>query len=254
MTIELQAAALLAAQASADPMLEARGLTKRFGSAMALDDVSLSVRPGEVVALLGANGAGKTTTISLFLGLLAPTTGQALVAGQDVSADPATARAALGYLPEVVSLYPTLTGIETLQYFNDLAGRPALAAADAHALLGRVGLAEDQADKRVGLYSKGMRQKVGLALALAKRARALVLDEPLSGLDPAAANDLVGLIKQVAAEGVAVLMATHDIFRAHDVADRLCIMRHGRLVATVEASALDAAATERLYLEHMRAA
>jgi ABC-2 type transport system ATP-binding protein len=89
---------------------------------------------------------------------------------------------------------------------------------------------------------------------LAKDARALLLDEPLSGLDPAAANDLVGLIKAVAGQGVAVLMATHDIFRAHDVADQLCIMRHGKLVARVDAAALDAAATERLYLDHMRAA
>lgn len=234
-------------------ILEAKGLGRTFGDAVALASLDLTVRAGEVVCLLGGNGAGKTTTLGLFLGFLAPTTGEARVMGRAVHDDVAGARAHLGYVPEIVALYPTLSGIETLQYFNDLAGRSSLSAGEARDLLGVAGLAGASADKRIAGYSKGMRQKVGLAIALAKKASALLLDEPLSGLDPAAANDLVERIKTLAKNGTAVLMATHDIFRAHDVADRLCVMRAGHLVETVDAGSLSASAAESLYLDHMRA-
>ncbi|WP_375398423.1 ABC transporter ATP-binding protein [uncultured Sphingomonas sp.] len=235
------------------PVLKAEGLGRIFGATPALADLDLSVSAGEVVCLLGGNGAGKTTTLGLFLGFLSPTAGAARVMGRSVHDDIPAARAHLGYVPEIVALYPTLSGIETLQYFNDLAGRPPLSNCAARDLLCTAGLEGDRASKRIATYSKGMRQKVGLAIALAKQAAALLLDEPLSGLDPAAANDLVERIKALARNGTAVLMATHDIFRAHDVADRLCVMRAGRLVETVDARSLSASAAEALYLAHMRA-
>lgn len=234
-------------------VLEAKSLGRTFGDAVALADLDLSVCAGEVVCLLGGNGAGKTTTLGLFLGFLSPTAGEAHVMGRPVHDDIVAARAHLGYVPEVVALYPTLSGIETLRYFNDLAGRPSLSVDAARDLLGIAGLDGASAEKRIAGYSKGMRQKVGLAIALARKASALLLDEPLSGLDPAAANDLVERIKTLAKNGTAVLMATHDIFRAHDVADRLCVMRAGRLVETVDARSLSASAAETLYLNHMRA-
>ncbi|HRO87606.1 MAG TPA: ABC transporter ATP-binding protein [Chiayiivirga sp.] len=234
------------------PLLETRALSKRYGDTVALEQLDLAVHPGEVVCLLGANGAGKTTTLNLLLGFLAPTSGEARVAGRVVHEDPRAARSALGYLPEVVQLYPLLSGIETLRYFNDLAGGARVPANALHDTLSTVGLQRDAHDRRVGLYSKGMRQKLGLAIALSKGAQTLLLDEPLSGLDPKAANELVALVRGLADERRAVLAVTHDIFRAQQMADRIGIMREGRLVETVDPRAMSAAEIEELYVHHLR--
>ena len=150
------------------PLLETRALTKRYGDVLALDDLNLTVDAGEVVCLLGANGAGKTTTLNLLLGFLAPTSGQARVAGHVVHDAPQAARAALGYLPEVVQLYPLLSGIETLRFFADLSGQLRPSDEVLHRMLDRVGLQRDAQARRVSGYSKGMRQKLGLAIALSK--------------------------------------------------------------------------------------
>lgn len=231
-------------------ILEARDLTKRYGDQLALDRLSFSVAAGETLCLLGANGAGKTTTLNLFLGFTAPTSGQALVAGHDVAADPAAARATLGYVAEVVSLYPSLSGAENLAFFAQLAGQ-APRAAERDAILDRLRFPTGAIARLAGDYSKGMRQKLGLAIALMKGAKAILLDEPLSGLDPAAANDLVAVLQETAAAGTALLVSTHDIFRAKDVATRIGIMRHGRLVDTVDPAALSGPELESLYLTHM---
>jgi ABC-2 type transport system ATP-binding protein len=231
-------------------MLEARGLTKRYGSLTALDALDLSVSRGEAVCLLGANGAGKTTTLNLFLGFTAPSSGSALVAGHEVAADPAVARTRLGYVPEVVSLYPALTGAENLSFLSELAGGP-VDTIRRDAMLNRLRFDLVALDRRAGGYSKGMRQKLGLATALLKGADAILLDEPLSGLDPAAANDLVEVLRDVASGGTALLIATHDIFRAKDVATRIGIMRHGRLVDLVDPARLSGAELEQVYLTHM---
>jgi ABC-2 type transport system ATP-binding protein len=231
-------------------VLEARGLTKRYGDDLALDGLNLKVAAGEIVCLLGANGAGKTTTLNLFLGFTTPTSGEALVAGYDVATDPAAARAALGYVAEVVSLYPSLSGAENLAFFAQLAGQ-APRAAERDAILDRLRFPAGAIDRQAGTYSKGMRQKLGLAIALMKGAKAILLDEPLSGLDPAAANDLVAVLRETAACGAALLVSTHDIFRAKEVATRIGIMRHGTLVDMVEPAALSATELEQLYLTHM---
>lgn len=232
------------------PGLQAEGLTKRYGDRIAVSDLSFEVQAGECLCLLGANGAGKTTTLNMFLGFARPDAGQARVFGLDVAADPDGARRSLGYVSEVVTLYPALTGAENLGLFASLAGR-SIEVSARDALLTRLRFPLEALAKPSGDYSKGMRQKLGLAIALSKGARAILLDEPLSGLDPAAANDLVEVLQEAKAEGVALLISTHDIFRAKDVADRLGIMRDGRLLQTLDPSSLTATEIEKIYLSHM---
>lgn len=233
-------------------MLEAAELTKSYGSHLALDHLDLRVKPGEVFCLLGANGAGKTTTIQLFLGFLQATSGRAWVDGLDVSQHVLESRRRLAYIPEQVQLYDNLTGLENLAYLTELGGRGRLEASELLGFLERAGLETEAAERRLSTYSKGMRQKVAIAAALAKNAKALLLDEPTSGLDPKAANELCALLQSLSEDGVAVLMATHDLFRAKEVGHRLGIMRRGRLLDVLDAAALDHAEIESLYLDHMR--
>jgi ABC-2 type transport system ATP-binding protein len=232
-------------------MLEAVDLAKHYGKLVALRGLNLVVEPGEVFCLLGANGAGKTTTIQLFLGFIEPTSGSARIDGKNVAKHPLETKASIAYIPENVMLYPNLSGLENLEFFVTLAGRGDLPEKELRDTLLRAGLAAEAADRRVGGYSKGMRQKVGIALAMAKEARVLLLDEPTSGLDPKASNEFSELLKRVREDGVAVLMATHDIFRSKEVGDRVGIMKHGELVATMGTSELSHTDLERVYLEHM---
>ena len=233
-------------------MLEAHALTKRYNSVTALNALTLTVAPGDVFCLLGANGAGKTTTINLFLNFIAPTSGSALVNGLDVTKEPLETKRHLAYIPETVMLYKNLTGLENLEYFAALAGKPDLTREQLIGYFREVGLAVEAADRRVGTYSKGMRQKVGIAIALAKGAKALLLDEPTSGLDPKASNEFSDLLRRLSGNGVAVLMATHDLFRAQESGTRVGIMKHGTLVAQHTTDEFGHAHLERIYLEHMR--
>lgn len=233
-------------------MLEAQALTKRYNGVTALDALTLTVAPGDVFCLLGANGAGKTTTINLFLNFIAPTSGVALVNGLDVTREPLETKKYLAYIPETVMLYRNLTGLENLEYFAALAGKPDLSRERMLAYFSEVGLAAEAADRRVGTYSKGMRQKVGIAIAIAKGARALLLDEPTSGLDPKASNEFSDLLRRMSGSGVAVLMATHDLFRAKESGTRVGIMKHGTLVAQHTTDEFGHADLERVYLDHMR--
>lgn len=231
-------------------MLVARNLSKSYGPSVALDNLSLTVCSGEVLCLLGANGAGKTTTINLFLGLTAPSSGEVVVDGTCVQADLATARRAMAYIPENIMLYPSLTGLENLRFFASLANSVSIAPAQAASWLNEAGLAPACFHKPVSTYSKGMRQKVGIAIALAKNAKALLLDEPTSGLDPAAANDFGQKMQRLAASGLAILMATHDLFLAKRIAHRIGIMRSGVLVELVASDGISTAQLEALYLHH----
>ena len=233
--------------------LEARGLGKRFGNTVALSGLDLAVSKGEVICLLGANGAGKTTTINLFLGFLQADEGKALVHGIDAGKAPLDARRKLAYLPESVALYPKLSGIENLRFFDRLAGGTR-SDSELGKLLETVGLAAEAHQRHADTYSKGMRQKVGIAIAMARQAKTLLLDEPMSGLDPSAASDLGELIGRLSDDGSAVLMATHDIFRAKEIGDRIGIMMHGKLVNLLQASELDAKEIESIYLDHLQEA
>jgi ABC-2 type transport system ATP-binding protein len=218
---------------------------------VALNGLNLSIEAGEVFCLLGANGAGKTTTINLFLNFTNPTSGTAKVKGLDVTQHPIETKKHIAYIPEQVMLYKNLTGLENLEYFTALAGRPDCGPGQLLSFFDRVGLAREAAGKRVGTYSKGMRQKVGIAIALAKKAEALLLDEPTSGLDPKASNEFSSLIRKMSDAGVATLMATHDLFRAKESGTRVGIMKHGDLVTTLRTDEIGHADLERIYLEHM---
>lgn len=205
--------------------LTVRSLSKRYGCTDVVRDVTLRVAPGERVALLGHNGAGKSTLIKLILGLTRPSTGQIEVAGHAPGS--AAARAATAYLPEQVAFHKSLTGREQLAMFARLAGENAKSVSE---LLERVGLS-GAADRRIGTYSKGMRQRLGLAQALLGRRRVALLDEPTSGLDPISRHDLYNVIDEMAANGTALLIASHALTELEARTDRIAIMRGGALVA-----------------------
>lgn len=232
-------------------MLEAMDLRKTYGDHEALKGLNLRVDSGDIYCLLGANGAGKTTTINLFLNFIAPTSGSARINGIDVARDPLGTKRHLAYIPEQVMLYGNLTGLENLEYFARLGGNGQYSPEEYRAFLDRVGLQPDAARRRVRTYSKGMRQKVGVAIALAKQATALLLDEPTSGLDPKASNEFSELLVSLRSEGAAILMATHDLFRAKETGTRIGIMRDGRLVQELSTDDVSHADVERIYLEHM---
>jgi ABC-2 type transport system ATP-binding protein len=203
-----------------------------------------------VFCLLGPNGAGKTTTINLFMGFTAATSGTVSVCGIDVRSEPVGSKKHLAYIPEQVMLYRNLTGLENLEYFAALAGRNG-SRAELQSHLATAGLSAEAGARRVAEYSKGMRQKVGIAIALAKHADALLLDEPTSGLDPKAANEFSTLLRALTERGVGVLMATHDLFQAKATGARVGIMKHGKMVAVHATRELDHTQLERIYLEHM---
>lgn len=231
-------------------MIETRGLRKTYGELVALEGLDLDVAPGEVFALLGPNGAGKTTAIQLLLGFERPSAGSASIDGVDTAKEPVRARSRVAYVPDQVRLYPRFTARENVVYLTRLAtgSRPSDGAIDA--VFDRVGLAQDARDRRVGAFSKGMRQRVGIAAALAKGAGALLLDEPTTGLDPKASNEFATLVRELAdAQGLAILMATHDVFRSADASDRIGVLVAGRLATQVSGAELGADALERLYLE-----
>ena len=233
-------------------MLEATHLSKRFGTTAALDDVTLRVEPGEIYCLLGANGAGKTTLINIFLNFLDPTAGEVRINGLDVTRHALDTKQHVAYIPEQVMLYGVLSGLENLRYFAALATGHQASRDTLLSLLSEVGLDETAALRRVSTYSKGMRQKVGIAIAMAKQTRALLLDEPTSGLDPKAANEFSQLLRRAKDQGVAVLTTTHDLFHAKQTGTRIGIMKRGRLVADLSSEALSHSDLEALDLQHMQ--
>ncbi len=230
------------------PVVEARGLWVRRGGRDVVRGLDLEVAPGEVVCLLGGNGAGKTTTLHALLGLVAPARGTVEVLGRSVSDSPLEARRRLAYLPEQLSLYPRMTGLENLRYLSALAGGPVRDEAGWLSLCGELGVARDDARRDVGVLSKGTRQKLGIVLALSRGAAGLLLDEPTSGLDPTAASELERLVLGYAGRGGAVLMVTHDLFRARQTADRVGILRNGQLEQLIEPRQLDPGEFEQRYL------
>jgi len=234
-------------------ILEAQGLTKVYEDGVcALDHLSFSVRSGEIFCLLGDNGAGKTTTINLFLGFLEPTEGSALIKGIDVRKDPLEAKQHVAYLSDVVMLYSNFTARQNLDFFARLGGRHGLSREDYYGVLRQVGLQEKAFEQRLKGFSKGMRQKVGLAIMIVKDAPAIILDEPTAGLDPKAANEFLAILGELRAQGRAILMSTHDIFRAKEMADTVGIMSEGNLLAMKTSKELEHENLEKLYLEYIQ--
>ena len=214
--------------------IEAENLSIIRGKKEVVKNLSFSVKQGEVFGLLGGNGAGKSTTLLAFLGFLKSIQGAAKINGVDVTADPRAARQAIAYLPESANLYPHLSALENINYFLSLA-KAKKTAVDIDAALDQVSLAKEDRVRRLSSYSKGMRQKVAIAVAILRHAPILFLDEPTSGLDPVAIDEFNQLITELAKNGTTVLMVTHDVYGACQVADRIGLLNDGELVGIFEA-------------------
>jgi ABC-2 type transport system ATP-binding protein len=234
-------------------MLQAINLTKRYEDGqLALDDLNLDIQPGEIFFLLGANGAGKTTTINLFLNFIEPTSGQLLIDGIDVMKDPLETKRHISYVSENVMLYGNFTARQNVDFFAKLAGKPNLTKQNYYDVMRNVGLQDEAFERKLKTFSKGMRQKVGLAIAMIKNAPNILLDEPTSGLDPKSAAELMQLLMKLRTQGKAILMCTHDIFRAKAVADRVGIMKEGKLVMLRTRKEFLLDDLERIYLDYMQ--
>jgi ABC-2 type transport system ATP-binding protein len=212
-----------------DTVIEATGLTKSYGKAVAVDHISFTVGRGEIFGLLGPNGAGKTTTILMMLGLTEISGGEVRVLGFNPAREPLSVKRRVGYLPDTVGFYDGLTAADNLRYTARLIGfRLAEREKRIADAIERVGLAEF-ADKRVATFSRGMRQRLGLAEILMKGAQIAILDEPTSGLDPHATAELLGIIRNFKAEGVSVLLSSHLLERVQSVCDRVALFSGGKI-------------------------
>jgi Cu-processing system ATP-binding protein len=213
--------------ADMDKVVEVAGVYKRYGDKTVVRDVDLSVRAAEHMVLIGHNGAGKTTLMKLMLGLTHPSAGRVRVLGGDPATVAAGQRRALGYLPESVAFHSAMKGREVLNFYAKLKG---VAPAECRSILERVGL-DKAADRRVSTYSKGMRQRLGLAQAMLGRPRLLFLDEPTSGLDPSLRRHFYGLIDTLSLSGTTSLTSSHSLNEVEARADRIAIMKMGSIVA-----------------------
>jgi len=232
-------------------LISVQNIKKSFKNLKAVDNLSLEIKEGEIYGLLGSNGAGKSTTLNILLGFLTPDSGTALINGVDSTGNADEARNQIGYIPENVSLYPYLTGVENLDYFcklNDISHSPE----KLEEFLDKCGLNKEFHNMRTETYSKGMRQKVGIAIALAKEASVYLLDEPASGLDPLASNELSALLRKLASNGAGILMASHDIFRIRETCNRIGIIKNGELLKEMDTSDVSTNELENIYIEYMQ--
>ena len=233
-------------------MLQITNLKKIYeDNTVAVDDLSLTIAPGEIFVLLGANGAGKTSTIMLILGFTEPTDGTVTVNGIDVQKDPLAAKKHVAYVSENVTLYGNFTARQNLEFFTRLTGRTDVTEDEYHDVFQRVGLAQNAYHRRVRGFSKGMRQRLGIAIAMLKNAGLIVLDEPTSGLDPKGGCEFLEIVKQLRSQDKAILMSSHDIFRAKTIADRVGIMSRGKIVEILHRQQVQEVDLERIYLEYM---
>ena len=232
-------------------IISVQNIIKTFEDFKAINNLSFQVGKGEIYGLLGSNGAGKSTTINILLGFLKPDSGNAFINNLDTVLNYKEARKNIGYISENVSLYPYLSGIENLDYFCKITGKKN-SQNELRDLLNRCGLETEAHHKRMATYSKGMRQKVGIAIALAKEAKVYLLDEPASGLDPLASNELSSLLRKLASKGAAILMASHDIFRVRETCNRIGIIKKGKLVKEMDTSDVSTNELENIYIDYMQ--
>lgn len=210
-------------------VIEAKGLAKRYGSAVAVAGIDLSIEAGEVVGLLGPNGAGKTTTILMLLGLTEPSEGSVRILGKDPLQQPLDVKREVGYLPDAVGFYDGMTGRENIAYTARLAGMSTELARERIAdALEKVRLS-DVADRRVGTYSRGMRQRLGLAELLMRKCSVAILDEPTSGLDPQSTQELLDLIQSLSREGMTILLSSHMLNVVQSVCHRIALFNRGKI-------------------------
>jgi len=230
-------------------MIRLKKVSKSFKENKALDDLTLSVDSGEIYGLLGANGAGKSTTLNLLLGFIKAESGSIEILDSEkkkINKDQ------IGYIPENVNLYPYLSGKENLDYFCKLAGLKFDSSQLSNLLLD-CSLDIDAHNKLTSEYSKGMRQKVGIAIALAKNASIYLLDEPASGLDPMASNELSEILKKLSSRGATILMASHDLFRVRETCDKIGIIKNGSLIKEMSSKDVSSNELENIYLNFMQA-
>ena len=236
-------------------MLKAIELSKRYEDGhLALDSLNLEIKPGEIFFLLGANGAGKTTTINLFLNFIEPSSGSLFINDIDVVKSPLETKKYVSFVSENVMLYGNFSARQNLDFFARLGGKTTLTKTDYYNVMRSVGLQEEAFERKLKTFSKGMRQKVGLAIAIIKDADNVILDEPTSGLDPKSASELMQILVNLRNKGKSILMCTHDIFRAKAVADRVGIMKEGRLVMLRNREEFMQDDLEKIYLHYMQEA
>ena len=230
-------------------ILTMKDIDKSFPGVHALDHVNFEVKRGEVHALMGENGAGKSTTILMMLGLTEPTSGSVKVCGIDSTTHPIEVKRKVGYLPEDVGFYDDMTGIENLVYTAQLNGIPKSEAIQkAEQLLDRVGLT-NEGKKKAGKYSRGMRQRLGLADVLIKEPEVIILDEPTSGIDPSGVREFMDLIHQLSHEdGLTVLFSSHHLDQVQQVCNRVGLFSGGKLLADIRLAELQ---KEEHALEHI---
>jgi ABC-2 type transport system ATP-binding protein len=234
-------------------MLEAKDLTKKYEDGLlALDHLNLKIEPGEIFCMFGANGAGKTTAINLFLGFIPPTEGTALIEGVDVVKEPLKSKEHVAFVSENVMLYGNFSAYQNLDYFSKLAGKRNLSKADYADVMKRVGLQDEAFDMRTKNFSKGMRQKLGIAVAILKDAPNLILDEPTSGLDPRSGQEFLELLLELKEKNKSIFISSHDIFRAKYIADRVGFMLQGKLVMMKTNEELKGEDLNKLYVEYMQ--
>ncbi len=234
-------------------MLEAKDLTKRYEDGLlALDHLNLKIESGEIFCMFGANGAGKTTAINLFLGFIPPSEGTALIEGVDIVKEPLKSKEYVAFVSENVMLYGNFTAYQNLDYFSKLAGKRNLTKTDYSEVMQRVGLQEEAFDMRIRNFSKGMRQKLGIAVAILKDAPNLILDEPTSGLDPRSGQEFLELLLELKEKEKTIFISSHDIFRAKYIADRVGFMLQGKLVMMKTSEELKGEDLNKLYVEYMQ--
>lgn len=232
-------------------MLKINELVKRYeDGVLAVDRLNLKVEPGEIFVMLGANGAGKTTTVNLIFNLIQPSGGRIKIKGIDATRNPLQARKHAAFVSEDVRLYGSFSPRQNLDFFARLSGRRRTSK-QYDQVLHEVGLPEDSFRKRVSDFSKGMRQRLGIAVGILKDAELIVLDEPTSGLDPKGGREFLTLLADLRSQGKTIFMTTHDIFRAREIADRVGIMSYGRLILNIERSEFAEADLEQIYLKYI---
>ncbi len=222
-----------------EAIIQLAGLTKIYGEQTAVDHLTLNINKGEIFGLLGPNGAGKSTTILMILGLSEPASGAVRVCGYDSTREPILVKRKVGYLPDDIGFYEELTGLQNLLYtarLNSIEDREAIRRAEE--LLTRVGLA-DAAEKKVGAYSRGMRQRLGLADVLIKQPEVIILDEPTLGIDPEGVRELLALIQKLSRdEGITVLLSSHHLHQVQQICDRVGLFVKGKLLAEGDVATL----------------
>lgn len=235
-----------------DNVLQINGLTKVYKrGVLAVNNLNMQIDQGEIYTMLGANGAGKTTTINMLFNFISPTDGSATVKGINVTREPVKAKKNMSYVSENVMLYEDLTAKQNLEYFTRLNGINTQEEFNFQHIFERVGLFADVIDRKIKTFSKGMRQKCGIAIAIAKDADLIVLDEPTSGLDPKSGKEFLTILSDLKKQNKAIFMTTHDIFRAKSISDKIGIMVSGNLVMEMRKEEFGTADLEELYLQYI---